>query len=134
MSVMYSRFHLKFPRQHQLDQVSFQDLHIYLTICKTLVCPLQVGDKLTGQTKYTIHFDKDEIPPAKAFWSISMYDAKSSLFIVNDINRYVIGDRTQGLKYNDDKSLDIIIQHDKPSDTSNWLPAPKDDFYLAMRI
>lgn len=92
------------------------------------------GDKLTGKNKYTIHFDKDEIPPAKAFWSISMYDAKSQLFIVNDINRYDIGDRTQGLKYNDDKSLDIIIQHDKPSDTSNWLPAPKDDFYLAMRI
>jgi hypothetical protein len=92
------------------------------------------GDKLTGKTKYTIHFDKDQIPPAKAFWSISMYDAKSQLFIVNDINRYVIGDRTQGLKYNDDKSLDIIIQHDKPSDTSNWLPAPKGDYYLAMRI
>jgi hypothetical protein len=92
------------------------------------------GDKLTGQTKYTIHFDKDQIPPAKAFWSISMYDAKSQLFIVNDIKRYVIGDRTEGLKYNDDKSLDIIIQHDKPSDTSNWLPAPKDGYYLAMRI
>lgn len=92
------------------------------------------GDKLTGKNKYTIHFDKDEIPPAKAFWSITMYDAKSQLLIVNDINRYVIGDRTEGLKYNDDKSLDIIIQHDKPSDTSNWLPAPKDGFYIAMRI
>jgi hypothetical protein len=63
-----------------------------------------------------------------------MYDAKTQLFIVNDIKRYSIGDNTDGLKYNDDKSLDIIIQHDKPSDTSNWLPAPKDGFDLIMRI
>jgi len=92
------------------------------------------GDKLTGKNKYTIHFDKDEIPPAKAFWSISMYDATTELFIVNDINRYSIGDNTDGLKYNDDNSLDILIQHDKPSDTSNWLPAPEGDFYFSMRL
>jgi len=31
-------------------------------------------------------------------------------------------------------SLDILIPHDKPSDTSNWLPAPKDGFYHLLRI
>jgi hypothetical protein len=48
---------------------------------------------------YTLHFTKDEIPPVKAFWSLSMYKLPEQLFIENSINRYVISSATEGLKY-----------------------------------
>ena len=46
-----------------------------------------------------------------------------------------IGDRDQ-LKFNADGSLDLYIQNENPGPDkeSNWLPAPKDEFNLAMRL
>lgn len=92
------------------------------------------NQKLNGKNKYVIHFDKNNLPPANAFWSITLYDQKSFL-IPNSINRYALGDR-DNLKYNKDGSLDIYIQN-KPTNkniVSNWLPAPVGSFNLTMRI
>jgi hypothetical protein len=91
------------------------------------------GDLLTGKNKYVIHFDADKIPPVDAFWSVTMYNSKF-LLVDNEMDRYNIGDRTSGLKYNEDGALDILIQHEVPEDTSNWLPAPTDGFYLINRL
>jgi hypothetical protein len=71
------------------------------------------GDILSGTQKYVLHFDKDNIPPVKAFWSLIMYNSKA-YFVDYPINRYALGDRTHGLKYNANGSLDIYIQHDSP--------------------
>ena len=64
-----------------------------------------------------------------------MYNNKS-LFVDNPINRYSIGKYTQGLKNNTDGSLDIYIQHANPGKDkeSNWLPADKNGFSLALRL
>jgi hypothetical protein len=93
------------------------------------------GQNLTGSNKYLLHFDKGQTPPVNAFWSLTMYN-NASYFVDNPINRYAIGDRTAGLVYNDDGSLDIYIQHDNPGPDkeSNWLPAPEDEFNLSMRL
>jgi hypothetical protein len=93
------------------------------------------GQNLTGTNKYVIHFDKDQTPPVNAFWSLTMYN-NASYLADNPINRYAIGDRTPGLVYNEDGSLDIYIQHDSPGPDkeSNWLPAPAGDFSLNMRL
>jgi len=95
------------------------------------------GDPLDGsQHRYILHFDADEIPPVKAFWSLSMYKLPEQLFIKNPIHRYVIGSATKGLKYNRDGSLDIYIQKDSPgkSKESNWLPAYDGRFSLQARL
>ena len=80
------------------------------------------SQNLTGSHKYLIHFDKDQIPPVKAFWSLTLYNATGYL-VDNPINRYSIGDRTPGIKHNQEGSLDIYIQHDNPGKDkeSNWL-------------
>jgi hypothetical protein len=94
------------------------------------------GEQLNGSRNYVIHFDKDKIPPVNGFWSISMYNSRD-YFVDNPINRYAIGDRTPGLKFNADGSLDIYIQHDNPGKDkeSNWLPAPsRDKFSLILRL
>jgi len=86
--------------------------------------------------KYVLHFKKDKLPPANAFWSATMYKYSDNLLAENPIGRYSIGDRTQGLKYNKDGSLTIYIQHKSPGKNkeSNWLPAPKEQFVIGMRL
>ena len=65
-----------------------------------------------------------------------MYKLAEQLVIENEINCYVIGSATKGLKYNNDGSLDIYIQCDNPGKTklSNWLPAYQGRFSLQARI
>lgn len=94
----------------------------------------QNNQSLNGDNKYVIHFEKGKTPPAKAFWSITLYD-KDGYLTENSIRRYAIGDR-DNLKYNADGSLDIYIQHENPTKEkeSNWLPAPKENFNLTTRI
>jgi hypothetical protein len=92
------------------------------------------GVTLDGKNRYVLHFSKDEVPPAAAFWSLSMYD-NESFFVDNAIRRYAIGDRDT-LKFNADGSLDLWIQKDMPEDAkrSNWLPAAQGPFRLMLRL
>jgi hypothetical protein len=53
------------------------------------------GKPLSGANNYTIHFAPGQTPPVNAFWSISMYNNKS-LFVDNPINRYNVGQYTEG--------------------------------------
>lgn len=92
------------------------------------------GQPLNGANRYLVHFPKGQLPPVNAFWSLTMYNSKQ-FFVQNPINRYAIGDRDK-LKFNDDGSLTICIQHESPGKEkeSNWLPAPKDSFNVFMRL
>ena len=92
------------------------------------------GTPLDGKNRYVLRLDPP--PPVNAFWSLSMYSAETFLFVESAINRYSLGDRTEGLVYNDDGSLEIYLQHQEPTDPkkrANWLPAPRGPFYLALR-
>lgn len=68
-----------------------------------------------------------ETPPVDAFWSLTMYDVPEFYLVENSINRYSIGDRTPGLKKNEDGSVTLYIQKDTPGadKESNWLPTPQ---------
>ncbi len=92
------------------------------------------GAPLDGSKRYVVHLAPP--PPVNAFWSLSMYSAKTFLFVESPINRYSIGDRTKGIIYEADGSLNIFIQHNEPTDATeraNWLPSPDGPFYLVMR-
>lgn len=92
------------------------------------------GKPLDGGNQYVMHFDKNELPPVGAFWSVTMYDAEG-FQAANPINRFAIGDR-DALKFNADGSLDIYIQHDSPGAAreSNWLPCPLGPLGVTMRL
>jgi hypothetical protein len=81
-----------------------------------------------------MHFPKGQLPPARGFWSLTMYNDKY-FFVANPINRYSISAR-QHLKTNPDGSTDRLIQHDSPGADreSNWLPAPAGKFMLMLRM
>ncbi|MFZ5729203.1 DUF1254 domain-containing protein [Phenylobacterium sp.] len=91
-----------------------------------------------GNRAYRLHFAADRLPPVNSFWSLSLYEATEDgqfFFTDNPLDRYAIGDRTEGLTYNDDGSLDIWIGHADPGEgrRANWLPAPAGPFALFMR-
>lgn len=94
---------------------------------------------LNGSHKYRLTFN--EPPPNNAFWSVTMYntlkDGTNGFLVENSINRYLINNQAEGLIKGTDGSLTITMQHDEPTDPverANWLPTPKQDFYLIMRI
>lgn len=93
------------------------------------------GGPLDSASDYILHFDKGQTPPARAFWSLTMYNEKQ-FFTANPINRYAIGDRDR-LMFNADGSLDIYIQRQNPGlgREANWLPLPAEGpFSMTMRI
>jgi len=93
------------------------------------------GDEYDGaKHKYVVRFEKGKLPPAEAFWSLTMYDG-DFFFVPNAINRYDLAQRDK-LVANPDGSVDMYIQADSPGKDkeANWLPAPKGKFVLVMRI
>lgn len=93
------------------------------------------GDPYDGATsKYVMHFEKGQLPPVSAFWSLTMYDA-GLFFVANRLNRHALSSR-DNFKYNRDGSVDLYIQKTSPGPAreSNWLPAPDGRFILMMRL
>ncbi len=102
------------------------------------IYPINLGDAdgkpLNGANRYVLHFEQAAIPPAEAFWSLTLYD-DHGFPTANALNRCAIGDRDP-LSFNPDGSLDLLIQHQSPGTDreSNWLPAPSGAFNVLLRL
>lgn len=93
------------------------------------------GDEFNADSKkYVLHFDKGQMPPVTAFWSLTMYD-KDNFFVPNPLNRYTLSSRNKFVT-NPDGSVDLYLQADSPGKDkeSNWLPAPKAKFVPMLRL
>ncbi|MGW6022711.1 DUF1254 domain-containing protein [Streptomyces sp. NPDC055099] len=105
------------------------------------------GRPLEGEQSYTLRFEKP--PPVDAFWSVTMYgqpdrhsvadpaerDSTGDRHSIDD--RRSIGDRTPGLAYDDDGSLTLHLQPQRPADdktAANWLPTPEGRFRPILRM
>ncbi|MBL8897134.1 MAG: DUF1254 domain-containing protein [Planctomycetes bacterium] len=96
------------------------------------------GTPLDGaKHAYELRFEKGQLPPVNAFWSITMYDGRTQLLVKNPIGRYLINaPMLPQMKTDADGGLTIHIQKDSPGAEreSNWLPAPDGPIYLVMRL
>ena len=92
------------------------------------------GRQLNGQNAYSITFAKDQVPPVKGFWSLTLYN-DVHLFNPNPLGRYSLGTKNKTLKYNPDGSLTLYAGAKSPGKDkeSNWLPAPNGTFSLYIR-
>jgi hypothetical protein len=92
------------------------------------------GNPYSGANTYVMHFDQGRMPPADAFWSMTMYD-EHYFFVDNPLDRYTVGSRTD-FRENADGSVDVHIQKDSPGKDreANWLPAPAGPFVLMLRL
>lgn len=92
------------------------------------------GQKLSGANRYVLRLPPGGRPPARGFWSLTMYNS-AFFFVENALNRYTLSSRNE-LKSNADGSIDLLIQAEDPGPDlqSNWLPAPRDGFVLMFRL
>jgi len=96
------------------------------------------GSPLDGSTgRYTLTFPAGQLPPVRAFWSLTMYDGPTQLFIDNPIDRYLLNSTMMDdFRVGDDGSLTLLVQKDAPKTgwEANWLPAPDGPFYMMLRL
>jgi hypothetical protein len=95
------------------------------------------GSMLNGANRYVLRLKPGQLPPANAFWSLTMYELPSSLLYANKINRYLINSPMLGsLKRDPDGGYTIYVQNETPGADreSNWLPSPKGPFWTTLRI
>ncbi len=107
---------------------------------------IDTANLLDGANRYVVHFSPEtslhrtgEIPPVNpdGFWSVTLYDANG--FLVDNVNMDPNASYNAiGIPYvqnhkaclNADRSLDLYIQSDPPSDPKqfcNWLETPLPD-------
>ncbi|MFE3224012.1 DUF1254 domain-containing protein [Nocardia sp. NPDC059228] len=94
------------------------------------------GAKLNGAGNYTLTFPAGQLPPVKAFWSVTMYKLPEILLVDNPINRYLINSpMLPNLVRNPDGGITLYLQHTSPGSEkeANWLPTPAGDFEMILR-
>jgi hypothetical protein len=87
------------------------------------------GQPINAQYDYVIRMPKAEnMPPAEAFWSTTLYDLANGFFIPNDRKKYSVGENG-GMKLNDAGGIEIYIAAEKPEGVpeENWLPINRKD-------
>ena len=108
-----------------------KDVSVYFALAKDADGVLFDGSKAS----YELNFTKDQIPPAKNFWSLTMYKLPQRWLVDNPINCYSIGSATPGVKTGKDGSLTLYLGAKSPGKDkeSNWLPAPEGPFWMVLR-
>ncbi len=86
------------------------------------------GSPMNAQNDYVIHIAKEEMPPATAFWSMTLYDSENGFFIPNDYKKYSVGENA-GMKINADGGIDVYVAAKQPKGVpaENWLPINRQD-------
>lgn len=121
-----------------LDRAAAAFIGIGANIPEDSMYPTAFDDQhdklLVGVNRYMLHFAADKLPPVNGFWSVTLY-GRDNYLVENALHRYTLGDRSP-MQFNKDGSLDIYIQNDSPGKNkeSNWLPAPRSDFNLTLRL
>ena len=86
------------------------------------------GKPMNAQYDYVIRMSKDEMPPAKAFWSMTLYDSANGFFIPNERKKYSVGENS-GMKLNADGGIEVYIAAKRTEGVpeENWLPINRKD-------
>jgi hypothetical protein len=95
------------------------------------------GQKLDGSHRYALRFAPGKLPPARSFWSLTMYELPESLLVANPIDRYLLNSTMLADFVRDpDGGITLYVQHGSPGKARepNRLPAPEGPFVVVMRL
>jgi hypothetical protein len=87
------------------------------------------GEPMNARNDYVIRMSREEMPPANAFWSFTLYDTENGFFIPNDRKKYNVSENT-GMKLNEEGGIEIYIATEQPEGVpeENWLPLNRGDY------
>jgi len=92
---------------------------------------------MNAMNNYVIRMSPDEMPPATAFWSATLYDTENGFFMPNDYKKYSVGENA-GMRLDDDGGIVIHIAAERPEGVpaENWLPLLPGDYGIdvVMRL
>ena len=88
---------------------------------------------MNAQHDYVIRMTKAELPPAIAFWSLTLYDTKEGFFIPNKQKKYSVG-ANAGMKLNAKGGIDVYVAAEQPRGVpaENWLPITRGDLGIGL--
>ncbi len=124
-----------------------QELLVFLSIMGPIGLPAREalyppittadGKPMNAMHDYVIRMDANSLPPANAFWSVTLYDTENGFFIPNDSKKYSVGENG-GMKLNAQGGIEIHVAAKKPDGVppENWLPVNRGDYGIdaLMRI
>jgi hypothetical protein len=86
------------------------------------------GKPMNAQHDYVIRMNNNQMPPARAFWSMTLYDSANGFFIPNDRKKYSVGENA-GMKLDNEGGIEIHVAANKPEGVpeENWLPINRKD-------
>ena len=103
---------------------------IGLPVREAMYPPVVASDRvpLNALNDYVIRMTKEQLPPAKAFWSLTLYDTENGFFIPNDHKKYSVGENS-GMKLNREGGIEIYVSAEIPAGvpSENWLPIHRKD-------
>jgi len=93
------------------------------------------GEPMNAMNDYVIKMTSDELPPADAFWSFTLYDTENGFLIPNDRFKYIVGENG-GMQLNDEGGIEIYIAAEKPAGVpeDNWLPINREEIDLDILL
>ncbi|MRH91356.1 DUF1254 domain-containing protein [Nocardia sp. SYP-A9097] len=95
-----------------------------------------VADSNGEPRSFRLHFERGQLPPVDAFWSLTAYDADGFL-VHNPADIYSIGHQLPPVP-GPDGSFEIVLQNADPGPAvphGNWLPIPLSGrFSLTLRL
>ncbi len=91
------------------------------------------GMPMNALNDYMLWMTKEDLPPANAFWSFTLYDTENGFFIPNEHKKYSVGENG-GMKLNADGGIEIYIAAEKPEGVpeENWLPINREDLGISV--
>lgn len=92
------------------------------------------GNWLDGSKSYTLHISPN--PPAKQFWSITLYDVDTRCLINNEQQIADKSSRMEDLITNEDGSVDLYFGPTAPEGKeANWIPTvPNKGWFTYLRL
>lgn len=95
------------------------------------------GKPMNALNDYVIRMTKEQLPPAIAFWSATLYDTQHGFFIPNKENKYSVG-QNAGMKLDAEGGIEIHVAAEQPAGVpaENWLPITREDLGIdvIMRV
>jgi hypothetical protein len=104
----------------------------------SLIAGIISGFSFRKQTnRHSLHIPPGELDAGNVFWLLTIYEIRDSLFTATIVNRYLINPNMEPQLQKDvDGGITLFIQNESPGKRkeTNWLPAPKGNFWMALRL